>query len=126
MVLAADFGADDRQRAVVDQVAAEVHRNLAGLDDLALAGRGDEGLAGEVEVVADGGLDLVDVQVVLLVFDDVAGDALGEFDGVLLVGQRRVGDDVRLSVYLADLVAQRDGQAVLFQQIIVILRKNRP
>ena len=87
VVLAAELGADGRERAVRDEVPALVHRDLARLDDLALAGLGEQDVAGDVEVLAHGVHDQVDGDVRLLLADDLAGDALRQGHGDFPVAQ---------------------------------------
>ena len=91
MVFPARFGTDGRQRAA-DQVTAHVHGNLTGLDDLALAGLGQQGVAGNVEILADRLLHLVDGDIVFLFADNLAGYVLGQFDRNILMGEGRMGD----------------------------------
>ena len=59
VVLPAQLGADRRKRGL-GQVAAQVHRNLTGLHDLALACLRQEEFVGDAEIVADRLLDAGD------------------------------------------------------------------
>ena len=93
VVLAAELGADGRERAARDEVAAHVHGDLAGLDNLALAALGQEHVAGDLEVVADHVLDPVDGDFLLLLPYDVADDAAGELHRNILVRERRMRDE---------------------------------
>ena len=82
VVLASDLRADGRQRAVGDELAAQIHRNLACLHYLTLAALGKKVVPGDVEIFADGLLHLVDADVALLLSDDLLYDIRSDADGI--------------------------------------------
>ena len=92
MVLSSRLRPDRGERAVGDEVAAQVHGNLAGLDDLTLPRLGEKVVAGDIEVLADIHLYLVDAHVGLGFSDQVLRYPGGELHQGLVLLHQGVGD----------------------------------
>ena len=76
VIFTAQLGADGGKGGF-GEIAAQVHRNLTGLHDFALAGLREEHLVGDAEIGADGFLDLGDRDLALGIGDDLVHQALG-------------------------------------------------
>src|SRR2546421_2550853 len=95
VVAAAELLADLRERRI-GELAREVHRDLAGIDDVLRASVAGELFEREAEALRDEFLDPLDRDLGgLALREDVAQDVLCEGDGHRAAGQRREGDDAR-------------------------------
>src|SRR2546423_4869260 len=93
MVAPAELLADLRQRGVCE-LAREVHRDLARIDDVLRALVADELLEGHVEALDDEILDALDRHGGdLALWEDIFEHVLRELDRHRPAGQRREGDD---------------------------------
>ena len=89
MILSTYFSSDGRERTI-DQIPRHVHCDLTCLNDLTLAGLGQEIITCYVEVVANDLLHLVYRDIVLLLPYNLFGYAFRKLHGDFLVGQSRV------------------------------------
>ena len=91
MVLASALGADCGKRASVDEIAAQIHGNLPGLNYLALARGGNKVFPADFEILADSVLNLADAEFGLLLSDDFADYPFSHLDAGIPVGEGGVG-----------------------------------
>ena len=109
VVLASELGTDGRE-GLACHTAAEVHGNLAGLDDLPLAGVGEHEFVGDAEVVADRVADLGDGHFGAVDGDYLLQDFLGQLKSDFLLGQGGMGHQGgEGALELADVVCDLAG-----------------
>ena len=90
VVLAATVQSDVGQRRL-GHLLGEVHRNLAGLDNFALAGLALEQLNGQIEVIAHHLLDVVNADFTCGVLDKLVDHVLRQVQGDGLAVQAGLG-----------------------------------
>ena len=84
MVLVAALQADDGQGGF-GQLFGEIHGELSGLDDFAFAGARLDAVDGDVEVVADHLLDVVDGDFAVGAFDEFVDHLASQVEGDVAV-----------------------------------------
>ena len=79
MIFSSKFRTDSSKRTL-DQVTADIHGYLTGLDDITFSGLGQQDLLGDFEIVTDCLLNLVYRQILLLISHNVTDNLLSQFN----------------------------------------------